>query len=210
MTISYPLSLPSTRNPRRITFEMLSSAGMSTSPFSLSQQVYENPGEAWGATLELGEMNRSDAEAWVAFMASLRGRYGTVLIGDPIGATPQGTWAGSPLVNGAHAAQVRTVAVDGFTVGATGKAGDWIQFGTGSSHVCTRCCRTSPPTARGRPRSRSGRRCAMRWPTTPPSSPRAQGPLPPGVEPAQLHDRGREVRRHRAAVHRGALRCRAA
>lgn len=133
MTISFPLSLPSARNPRRITFEMLSSAGMSTSPFSLSQQVYENPGEAWGATLELGEMNRADAETWVAFMASLRGRYGTALIGDPLGTSPQGTWAGAPLVNGAHVAQLRTVAVDGFTVGATGKAGDWIQFGSGSS-----------------------------------------------------------------------------
>lgn len=133
MTISFPLSLPTTRNPRRVTFDMLSSAGASTSPFSFTQQVYENTGEGWGVTLELGDMTRSDAESWVAFLAALRGRYGTVLIGDPLGATPQGTWAGTPLLNGAHPAYSRTLTVDGFTAAATGKAGDWLQFGSGAS-----------------------------------------------------------------------------
>lgn len=133
MTISFPVSLPATLSPVSITLRARSAIGQSISPFSLSQQVYEHQGELWASDVALPPMVRADAEAWIAFLLSLRGVYGTFFMGDPAGTSPRGTWAGSPAVNGAHAARVRTVAVDGFSVGATGKAGDWMQFGTGSS-----------------------------------------------------------------------------
>lgn len=133
MAISYPVSLPSVRGPRRVMFDMITADGLSSSPFSLSQQVFEHQGEMWAGTLELGNMNRAEGEDWVAFLASLKGRVGTFLLGDPLGTSPRGTWAGSPLMQGAHAARLRTLTIDGFTPAATGKAGDWMQFGTGAS-----------------------------------------------------------------------------
>ena len=75
----------------------------------------------------------ADAEMWVTFLLSLRGSLGTFLMGDSVGAAPRGTWAGTPLLAGSHAAGVRTVALDGFSAGATGKAGDWLNWGSGSS-----------------------------------------------------------------------------
>lgn len=130
MTISFPVSLPTTLSPAAITITARSAVGQSISPFSMTQQVFEHQGEVWAAQIEMPPMVRADAENWIAFLLSLRGVAGTFYMGDPSAKTPRGTWAGSPLVVGAHAARVRSVAVDGFTVGATGKAGDWIQFGS--------------------------------------------------------------------------------
>jgi hypothetical protein len=78
----------------------------------------------------LPPMVRADAENWIAFLLSLRGVYGTFLHGRPGRHEPARHVGRLAAVNGAHAARVRTVAVDGFSVGATGKAGDWMQFGS--------------------------------------------------------------------------------
>lgn len=132
MTISYPLSLPSTRFSR-FTLRARSSAAVSESPFTGEQQVYVHQAEVWSAEIELAPMTREDAEAWAAFFLSLNGREGTFLLGDPRNLTPQGTWAGaSPLVNGGSQTG-KTLAIDGLSAGATVKGGDWLQLGSGSS-----------------------------------------------------------------------------
>jgi hypothetical protein len=133
MAIAYPLSFPSTRNPAEISIRILDVAGMQSSPISLEQTLYDWGGDRLEADVGFGPMVREDAEPFVAFLWALRGMVGTFLMGDPAGATPRGTWAGTPLLAGAHAAGVRTLSVDGFSAAATGKAGDWLQFGTGSS-----------------------------------------------------------------------------
>src|SRR5262245_23259769 len=122
MALSFPLSPPTSRGPRRIVIEAFSTVGMSVSPFTQEQQVYVNQGELWGLQFELGGMNRAEGEEWAAFLTALNGREGTFLMGDPLGAAPRGTWAGSPKVLGAHAAGVKTIAMDGFTAAATVKA----------------------------------------------------------------------------------------
>lgn len=133
MALSYPLNLPS-RGPRRLRFEGQSVVGVQASPLTLEQTVYVWQGDLWRGTLDLGEFNRAEGEEWAAFILALNGPQGTFLMGDPLGTTPRGTWSGaSPLVNGAHAAGVKTVAIDGLIAGATGEAGDWLQFGSGSS-----------------------------------------------------------------------------
>lgn len=136
MSISYPLALPTTSVARSINFAAQSNVGYQSSPFTGEQTVYAHQGEWFEASVELPPMVRADAEYWIAFLLALNGMEGTFLMGDPVGATPRGSWlVGSPSmgVNGAHAAGVKTVALGGLLSGATGKAGDWIQFGSGST-----------------------------------------------------------------------------
>jgi len=133
MTISYPVALPTTRTPRSIQFMARTVVGLSMSPFTFEQQAYEHQGQCWMWNVQYGEMNRADAEALVGFLLSLNGRLGTFTMGDPMGASPRGTWAGAPKVLGAHAAGVTSVAMDGFTAAATVKAGDYVQRGSGST-----------------------------------------------------------------------------
>jgi len=133
MAISYPLTFPTVAEQSRISIRLSDVVGLQSSPFSFEQTIYDWGGDRLEADVELPPMKRADAEEFVAFLWALRGPLGTFLMGDPVGASPRGTWAGSPLLVGAHAAGARTLSVDGFTGGATGKAGDWIQFGSGSS-----------------------------------------------------------------------------
>lgn len=134
MAISYPLSFPTVTGLRSIAISAVSSVGASVSPLSFSQQIYEHPGETWRAVIEVPPLtDRATAAAWIAFLVKLNGRRGTFLMGDPNGATPRGSWAGVPRLLGAHAARAKTISIDGFTPGATGKEMDWLQFGSGLS-----------------------------------------------------------------------------
>jgi hypothetical protein len=133
MTIAYPLALPSTRQPRQIDFRIETFAGKTESPFSGSATVFDWGLDRWLATLTWGEMGQADAAAVEAFLLALRGPVGSFLLGDPLRPAPAGSWAGqSPLVNGALQAGL-TLAIDGLTAGATGRAGDWFQLGTGAT-----------------------------------------------------------------------------
>jgi hypothetical protein len=72
-------------------------------------------------------MNRDDAESWVSFLMSLKGRAGTFLLYDPSARSARGT-ATSVIVTG-------SVGDDSLTVNSsdgTLKAGDYIQLGTSS------------------------------------------------------------------------------
>lgn len=136
MAISYPLSLPATDWPAEIEFGAESVVGINVSPFTKEQQVYAHQGECWMATVTLQPMKRATAEQWVAFLLALNGVEGTFLMGDPVNTSPQGTWLGAPKVLGAHAVGVKSIAMDGFTAGATVKGGDWFQTGTsGNAHL---------------------------------------------------------------------------
>ena len=130
MSITYPLALPST-GIRSIVLRANDVIGAGTSPFTLTTQVQQHQGQAWEADIELPPMHREDAEQWITFLLKLKGRYGTFLLRDTVSGTPRGSWAGTPLVLGAHAAGASSVMLDGLSDGATIKAGDWVQFGTG-------------------------------------------------------------------------------
>jgi hypothetical protein len=134
MAISYPLTLPSHTGIQNITLRAVNTVGMSMSPFTYQQQVVAHAGQRWEVDVTLPAMNRADAEQWVAFLVSLRGRFGTFTLGDPVGASPRGSAGGTPLVNGAS--QVGgTLNIDGCTASQTGwlKAGDYIQLGSAGS-----------------------------------------------------------------------------
>lgn len=133
MTISYPLSIPST-DIAKIKLVANNIVGISQSPFTAAQQVYKYSGQYWEADISLPPMKREVAEYWISFLLKLNGSYGTFLLGDPIGATARGVATGTPLVNGGSQGG-NTLVTDGWTSGVTGilKAGDYIQLGSGST-----------------------------------------------------------------------------
>ena len=134
MAITYPLTSPTHVKPSNITFRAVNTVGLSMSPFTYQQQSVAHAGQRWECDVTLPAMSRADAEQWVAFLVSLRGRFGTFTLGDPTGASPRGSAGGTPLVNGASQTGA-TLNIDGCTASQTGwlKAGDYIQLGTAGS-----------------------------------------------------------------------------
>lgn len=133
MAITYPLALPASPAFRRIRFTARSVVGVSRSPFTGQQQVQEHAGQWWEVEAQIPPMQRAAAEQWVAFLLKLKGMKGTFLLGDPVSTVPRGTIAGSPAVNGAHAARSATLALKGLTPGTTLLAGDFLQVGSGAT-----------------------------------------------------------------------------
>ena len=80
--------------------------------------------QMWEADVTLPPMNRDDAESWIAFLMSLKGRYGTFLLNDPSATSVRGT-ATSATITGSAGDSSVTVTMSG-----TLKAGDYIQLGT--------------------------------------------------------------------------------
>ena len=134
MAIIYPLSLPTATRIRSIEFRAINAVAYSQSPFTFSGQVHAYSGQTWQADISLPPMKREDAEVWISWLIALRGQFGSFLLNDPSSATPRGSAGGSPLVNGA-AQTGNLVSIDGCSASQTGwlKAGDYVQFGTGSA-----------------------------------------------------------------------------
>jgi len=135
MAITYPLNLPSHTGIAKIDLRAVQVTAMTMSPFTYKQQVVVHPGQRWEAEITLPPMKRSDAEAWVGWLLSLRGRSGTFLLGDPLATSPIGNGGGATIrVDGADQTG-STLAVDGATPnqGTWLAAGDYIQLGSGAS-----------------------------------------------------------------------------
>ncbi len=123
MAISYPLSLPTNVGMASIELRARNTVAVSMSPFTYKQQTHSYDGQMWEADITLPPMNRDDAESWVTFLMSLKGRSGTFLLYDPSARSARGT-ADAINVTGA-------VGDDSLTVNSsdgTLKAGDYIQL----------------------------------------------------------------------------------
>lgn len=131
MAISYPLSIPAT-GIRSISIRARNVVAATASPFTGQQNLVRHQGAWWEAEVSLPPMDRPDAEEWIGFLMSLKGRYGTFLLGDPAATSPRGTWAGTPLVQGAGQTG-DSLTIDGFSAGATAKRGDYFGIGSGST-----------------------------------------------------------------------------
>ena len=90
MSISYPVSTPTSIGIANIELSASNAVAVSRSPFTFSQQVHTYPGQMWSATVSIPPVRKDLAEPWVAFLLSLRGQTGTLLLGDPNNTTPQG------------------------------------------------------------------------------------------------------------------------
>jgi hypothetical protein len=140
VAISFPVSVPAIGGIAGVKFTMLDVVGASESPYTLSQEFYEHPGKRWGIDVQLVPMLRANGEEWAAFLASLRGRRGTFLLGDPLGKRPRGAGTGYPFVKGSGQSG-GTINIDGCTAGVTNwlRKGDWIQEGTGAQAHLHKC-----------------------------------------------------------------------
>ena len=134
MAITYPVSLPT--SPAMKTFELTARtvSAESSSQFTGEQQVYEHQGQWFEALVEYPLMQRDRAEPILAALIQLKGKFGTLLLGDPDAKTPSGSWAGAPVVDGASQTG-QTLAIRGFTASQTNvaKAGDYLQVGIGET-----------------------------------------------------------------------------
>lgn len=126
MAISYPLSLPTNIGMASIELRAKNTVAVSSSPFTYKQTVYAYDGQMWEADVTLPPMNRDDAESWIAFLMSLKGRFGTFLLNDPSATSVRGT-ATSATITGSAGDSSVTVTMSG-----TLKAGDYIQLGSAS------------------------------------------------------------------------------
>jgi len=126
MSISYPLTLPTNIGMSSIELRAVNTTAVSVSPFTYKQQTYSYDGERWEADITLPPMNRDDAESWVSFLMSLRGKAGSFLLYDPSAKNIRGT-ATSVVVSGTTGQSSVSVVMTG-----TLKAGDYIQLGSAS------------------------------------------------------------------------------
>ena len=102
-------------------------------PYNGQVQVLERDGARWVTSLRL-TLYSANARAFEAFLASLRGPAGEVLVPDFRRLAALGSLAGSPrLVSGTG----RTLTLSGFTANATRvlAAGDLIQVSPGRAHM---------------------------------------------------------------------------
>lgn len=128
MAISYPVDTPEdVIGIADITLTATNAVAVSRSPFTFSTQVHAYSGEMWGATVAIPAVRKDLAESWVAFLISLRGQFGTFLLGDPNNTSPQGTTT-SASITGSLGDRSVTVTMSGSLL-----AGDYIQLGSGGS-----------------------------------------------------------------------------
>ena len=137
MAISYPLSTPTSIGIESIELRAVSAVATSQSPFTFKQQVIAHTGQKWEASITIPPVHKDLAEPWVSMLTALKGPVGTFLLGDPNGATPQGTaslGAGTPRVNNSQTPS-DTINIRGLPSNRANFliAGDYVQFGTGST-----------------------------------------------------------------------------
>lgn len=131
MTISYPLTPPSSPSTREVAISIMHSVAISSSPWSFSQQVQDWGGQILRMEVSLPQLSFEEAMDWEAFLMALRGQKGTFYFGLNSGVypAPRGTVSGIPVVNGAGQTG-NVLNVGGFTPSESNvlKAGDWFEL----------------------------------------------------------------------------------
>jgi len=127
MALTYPLSVPSTGRFIQFSMTAQNAVAYSQSPFTFAGQAHAYSGQMWQLDATLRPMKRSEAEPWIAFLTSLRGQFGTFLIGDPLACNPRGT-ATTAVISGSAGDNSVTATLDGSLL-----AGDYIQLGSANT-----------------------------------------------------------------------------
>lgn len=127
MAISYPITLPSSPIPARMTIKPVSAVGRVVSPFTYHSQAHVAQGQQWRLDVYLPPMARAAAEQWAAALISLNGREGTMILPVYGHGSPLGSWAGTAQVAGASQTG-DALDIDGLTPSqsAITKAGDYF------------------------------------------------------------------------------------
>ena len=127
MAISYPISIPDTNSIVQFNLDAQNAVAYSRSPFTFAGQTHAYAGQIWQLDATLKPMRRSQAEPWIAMLTSLRGQFGTFLIGDPLACNPRGT-ATTATISGSAGDNSVTATLNGSLL-----AGDYIQLGSANT-----------------------------------------------------------------------------
>ena len=136
MSISYPLTFPTHTGIRGVSLRAINAVAYERSPFTFAGQAQASAGQMWGADVTLPPMKYADAERWIAWLVSLRGQFGTFLMGDPMRCIARGTARGTDTVTVNGGSQTgQDININSDQLSETGYllAGDYIQLGSGSS-----------------------------------------------------------------------------
>ena len=129
MAIVYPLAFPGGDYIEAVRFQSVDAVGLSVSPYTYQQQVYDYQVGTWTVDIDLRFLDRVEAMPIISWLNKLRGQFGTFTMGDVITALPQGVATGTPLVKGASQTGFSLI-TDGWTNSTTNilKAGDFFQI----------------------------------------------------------------------------------
>lgn len=129
MAITYPISFPAQlAKSTHVTWTPKSIVSQNVAEFTGAQQTFLHNGEWWEVSIEIGKLERADADALEAFILSLRGKHGRFTYGDPARKASNGNPSGSWVVGSGATAGSRSLPISGGS-GAFA-VGDWIQAGT--------------------------------------------------------------------------------
>lgn len=126
MAITFPINTPTTIGIESISFNAVDTTVVTTSPFTLQQQVLDWGGQRWELSASIPTVRRDLSADWKAFLISLRGHNGTFLMGDPDYVVPRGT-ARSGNVSGTTGESTATFS----GLNGTLEPGDYFQVGGG-------------------------------------------------------------------------------
>lgn len=98
-----PIELPERPGNREVSWVIDSAVSRSSSPFSLTEQVYAWPGQRWRTVIKLPTMAEDDALAWQAFFLRLNGTAGTFWMRETSFLRTAEIDFGLPELGGAHA-----------------------------------------------------------------------------------------------------------
>lgn len=135
MAITYPISFPSTGNAkgiRKISWRAVNGVGYNASPFNGSESIYNWNNDIWQADIAIAPQKRDEAEYWIAFLLSLRGRMGTFLLPDPIASGPRDTLVTDLTITGTLGSSSVTAVIGGTSPHGF-RPGDVFQLGSGST-----------------------------------------------------------------------------
>ena len=121
-------ALPTIETPSSATLSAIQPTRVSVS-HSLKRQARSSNAHRWTLKFGYALMPRAHIMQFYSFLLNLRGQADTFTTILPGHTTPQGSWAGTPVVAGASQTGA-AVNLSGFTASQTGivKAGDLLQF----------------------------------------------------------------------------------
>lgn len=125
------VSTPAYPAAKSLDFTLTDYVAAASNAFSGQQQVNDWQASLLAMSVQLPPMRREYGADWSAFLMQCRGMANAFLMGDPTGATPQGsnlTTGSQPLVNGANQVGYNLI-TKGWVPSAEKvlKRGDWIQ-----------------------------------------------------------------------------------
>ena len=121
-------ALPTVINPTTVTLRSVQPTRVSVS-HSLKRQARSSNAQRWALSFGYQVMSRALLAPLYAFLLGQRGQADTFTTVLPGHTAPQGSWTGTPVVNGASQTG-SSINVSGFTASQTGiaKAGDLLKF----------------------------------------------------------------------------------